>query len=269
MTQPPLESLTFKVPAMDCAAEEQLVRLHLAEVAEIKRLAFDLSQRTVVVTHSGNATAIEQRLRGLNLGASLVAREPVEDIPLETTDTRQRQLLIVVLLINFGLFVLELVMGLIANSMGLIADALDMLADALVYGLSLYAVGQAMVRKQQVARLSGYFQFALAIFGLIEVVRRFIGTGDEPSFTLMIVISLIALAGNVASLLVLQRTQSQEVHMKASWIFTSNDVIVNISVIVAGVLVFMTGSKLPDLLVGAAVFGLVAQGAFRILNLSK
>lgn len=57
--------------------------------------------------------------------------------------------------------------------------------------------------------------------------------------------------------------------MKASWIFTSNDVLVNIGVIAAGVLVFVTGSKLPDLLVGAAVFCLVGVGAFRILNLSK
>lgn len=143
-----------------------------------------------------------------------------------------------------------------------------MLADAIVYSLSLYAVGSAVIRKKKVARLSGYFQLLLAVFGIIEVIRRFIGYGDEPDFTLMIVISIIALAGNIASLLVLQRAQSKDVHMKASWIFTSNDVIVNIGVMVAGILVSVTGSNLPDLLVGAGIFVLVATGAFRILKLA-
>lgn len=55
--------------------------------------------------------------------------------------------------------------------------------------------------------------------------------------------------------------------MQASWIFTSNDVLVNIGVIVAGILVYATGSKLPDLIIGAAAFILVAQAARRILKL--
>jgi Co/Zn/Cd efflux system component len=59
------------------------------------------------------------------------------------------------------------------------------------------------------------------------------------------------------------------VNIRASQIFTSNDVLVNIGVIVAGLLVFVTGSKFPDLIGGAAVFCLVASGAFRILRLSR
>jgi Co/Zn/Cd efflux system component len=58
-------------------------------------------------------------------------------------------------------------------------------------------------------------------------------------------------------------------HMKASMIFTSNDVIVNLGVIVAGILVYFTNSKYPDLVVGSVVFFLVAKGAFKILKLAK
>jgi len=263
------EQMTFKVPQMDCAAEEQLVRMKLSDQEGVKRLTFDLPGRTVVVTHTTNGVEIEGLMRELNLGASLVGRKEVDELESDASEEQQRKLLIIVLLINAALFVLELAIGFIAQSMGLVADSLDMLADAIVYGLSLYAVGKAVAQKKQVARMSGYFQLFLAIFGVIEVTRRFLGAGDEPSYTLMIVISLIAFAGNVASLFVLQRTQSQDVHMKASWIFTTNDVLVNVGVMVAGVLVFFTGSKIPDLLVGAAVFCLVGYGAFRILNLSK
>ncbi len=271
MTDRPLERLTFTVPQMDCAAEEQLVRMKLADEQDVKRLAFDLSARTVVVTHAGDSAAIERAMRDLNLGASVAGREAVDDdeVDLDPNDAQQRKLLIIVLLINAALFVLELTTGFLANSMGLVADSLDMLADALVYGLSLYAVGKAVASKKRVARISGYFQFSLAAFGIIEVLRRFFGAGEEASFTLMIVISLIALAGNVASLVILRRTQSQDANIKASQIFTSNDVLVNVGVIVAGVLVFFTGSNIPDLAVGAAVFCLVAWGAFRILQLSK
>lgn len=264
-----LERRIFNVSKMDCAAEEQLVRMKLSDRQEIKRLAFDLPRRTVAVTHTGDGAEIERVMRELNLNASLVGQERVDAIEPDAADVQQHKLLIIVLLINSGLFVLELTTGFLANSMGLIADSLDMLADAIIYGLSLYAVGRTVAQKKQVAKLSGYFQLFLAIFGVVEVMRRSLGAGDEANFTLMITISLIALAGNVASLFVLKRSQSQDVHMQASWIFTSNDVLVNISVIVAGILVFFTGSNIPDLLVGAAVFCLVGYGAFRILNLSK
>ena len=264
-----MESMTFKVPKMDCGAEEQLVRMKLSGREDVKRCAFDLPGRTVVVTHTGSSAEIERLMHELNLGASLVSRDQAHELEPDAGDEGQRQLLILVLLINAGLFVLELATGLIAQSMGLVADSLDMLADAIVYGLSLYAVGKAFAQKQRVARTIGYFQLFLAVFGVVEVVRRFLGAGDEPSFTLMITMSLVALAGNVTSLFLLQRAQSQEVHMKASWICTSNDVLVNISVIVAGVLVFLTHSKIPDLVVGATVFCIVGYGAFRILKLSR
>lgn len=269
MADAPIEKMTFKVPQMDCAAEEQLVRMKLSDQQEVKRLTFDLPNRTVVVSHSGDSAEIKRLMHELKLGAFLLKEEHVGEIEPDATDEQQRRLLIVVLLINFTLFILELTAGFFAQSMGLIADSLDMLADAIVYGLSLYAVGKAVTQKKRIARLSGYFQLFLAGFGIFEVIRRFIGAGDQPSFTLMITISLIAFIGNVTSLFVLKRAQSQDAHMKASWIFTSNDVIVNVSVIVAGILVFLTGSKIPDLLVGAAVFCLVGYGAFRILKLSE
>jgi Co/Zn/Cd efflux system component len=153
--------------------------------------------------------------------------------------------------------------------MGLVADSLDMLADALVYGLALYAVGRAVTAQKRVARVSGYFQLALAVGGLVEVVRRFIKGEQEPDFGLMMGISFLALLGNSASLYLLNRSRSQQAHMQASQIFTSNDVIANIGVIVAGGLVYLTGSGLPDLLIGLIVFALVARGAFRIFELSK
>jgi Co/Zn/Cd efflux system component len=142
-------------------------------------------------------------------------------------------------------------------------------ADASVYALSLAAVGTAVARKKQLARISGFLQLGLATIGLAEVIRRFITDNELPNATSMIVMSLLALAGNVATLLVLQRVRSGDVHLEASWIFTANDIRVNSLVIAAAIGVIVTDSQIPDLVAGGIIFAVVANGARRILDISR
>jgi cation diffusion facilitator family transporter len=253
---------------MDCPSEENMIRMKLDGLS-FKKLDFDIPNRNLYVFHDGDPTPISLALNELNLGSSLAQTEETFDVIIEEDHSGEKKLLWTVLWINFTFFLIEIVTGFFSRSMGLVADSLDMLADAIVYGLSLYAVGHAVERKKQVAKLSGYFQLALAVFGFAEVIRRFLGFEEVPQFQTMIIVSLFALVGNAICLFLLQKSKSQEAHMKASMIFTSNDVIVNIGVIVAGILVYFTNSKYPDLIVGLIVFFLVARGAFRILKLAK
>jgi Co/Zn/Cd efflux system component len=85
----------------------------------------------------------------------------------------------------------------------------------------------------------------------------------------MVMVALLALVGNAACLFLLQKSRSKEAHMQASMIFTSNDVIVNIGVIVAAGLVYLTNSQYPDLIIGVIVFLIVGKGSLNILKLSK
>ena len=75
--------------------------------------------------------------------------------------------------------------------------------------------------------------------------------------------------GNALCLYLLQKTKSEEAHMKASMIFTSNDVIINSGVILAAILVNVLNSNKPDLIIGTIVFIIVIRGAMRILKLSR
>lgn len=258
----------FSIAKMDCASEEQLVRMRLQNFAAVNSLHFDLQNRRLLVYHDGDAQQILSALEELGLHTRLISSELI-DGKVQDRPQDERALLWKVLLINFFFFLAEMVTGFIGNSMGLVADSLDMLADTFIYGLALYAVGGTAARKKTIAGLSGYFQLALAVFGLLEVLRRFLTSGGVPDFRLMILVSLFALVGNAISLYLLQKQRSSEVHMQASAIFTSNDVVVNLGVIGAGCLVFLTSSKLPDLIVGIIVFLIVARGAFRILRLSR
>jgi len=169
------------------------------------------------------------------------------------------------LAINATMFVVELVAGWLAQSTGLIADSLDMFADAAVYGLALYAVGHAG-RQQGAARLSGWLQLLLALGVLGEVLRCWL-TGSAPEPLPMMGIALLALAANVACMAMLAKHREGGAHMRASWIFSTNDVLANLGVILAGALVAWTGSNLPDLVIGTLIGLLVLNGARRILGL--
>lgn len=255
---------------MDCPSEEQMIRMTLADLTNIKSLDFDIQNRQLTVFHTNNYDQILQRLNNLKLDTFIIGSISIDDIERATDKTDQeRKLLWQVLAINFFFFTLELITGLISNSMGLIADSFDMLADSLVYGLALFAVGGTIEGKKKIAKYAGYFQLILALFGFIEVTRRFLDLASTPAFQTMIIISILALIGNGLCLYILQKSKSKEAHMQASIIFTSNDVIVNLGVIVAGGFVYLTNSKYPDLMIGIIVFFIVGQGAVKILKLSK
>ncbi len=260
---------TFHISKMDCPSEESLIRMKLDGLSTIKSLVFDIENRKLSVFHSEKTPEIEQRLKELNLGADHKETIIVQQEDFIDNTSVQSKLLWTVLIINFAFFILEITTGFISKSMGLVADSLDMLADALVYGLSLWAVGSTVIRKKKVAKLSGYFQLALALLGLSEVIRRFISFEEVPDFQTMIIVSILALIANSVCLYLLQKSKSNEAHMKATMIFTSNDIIINTGVILAGIFVLLTQSKYPDLIIGAIVFLIVVRGAFRILKLGK
>jgi len=259
----------FYLSKMDCPSEEQMVRMKLTGVSSVQKLDFDLESRTVLVYHEGQPEVIDSLLGELSLGSKRLSSTATESFTAGIPEDHHRKLLWTVLGINFSFFLIEMLFGVFASSLGLVADSLDMLADAVVYGLSLWAVGSSLSRKKAVATKSGYFQLLLAALGFFEVVRRFVGDEQVPDFLSMIVVSAFALIANSFCLYLLQRSKSKEAHLKASMIFTSNDVIINAGVILAGILVFYTGSKYPDLIIGGIIFLIVTRGAFRILKLGR
>lgn len=259
----------FEITKMDCPSEESLIRMKLDGISSIANLKFDIPNRKLTVFHSGKAELIEKSVIELNLGGKKISTEKTDQTDFKE-NTNQKKLLWAVLGINFVFFIIEMTTGIISKSMGLVADSLDMLADSFVYGISLFAVGGTLTRKKRIAKLAGYFQITLALLGFVEVLRRFFGTEKLPNFSTMIIVSVFALIANGVCLYILQKSKSkEEAHMKASMIFTSNDIIINLGVITAGVLVNWLSSNKPDLIIGTIVFVLVIQGAFRILKLSK
>jgi len=187
------------------------------------------------------------------------------DCSVDIESKEQSRLLWVLLTINGVMFAVEIGVGLLAESMGLIADSLDMLADATVYAISLYAVGKSARHKITTAAMSGIFQVVLGLSLMAEIGRRFYA-GSDPDPLLMVGISMLALIANVTCLSLISKHRDGEIHMRASWIFSKNDVIANSGVILAGGLVQILNSRWPDLLIGIVIVLVVIRGGNTIIT---
>lgn len=187
---------------------------------------------------------------------------------LEEAEELERRTLWTLLAINGVMFIAEAVTGWRGESTGLLADSLDMLADASVYGIALYAVSRSRRLQVVAARASGVVQIVLGLSVLFEVARRFL-YGSNPVSMLLMAVGTLALVANVSCLLLLAKHREGGIHMRASWIFSTNDVIANLGVIISGGLVMYLGSRLPDLIIGALISVVVVRGGVQILREAK
>ncbi|QDP71399.1 cation transporter [Legionella israelensis] len=181
------------------------------------------------------------------------------------TTKSERKTLTIALILNALMFVVGLTAGIIAQSTALIADSLDMLADSFAYSLGLLAVGRTAKLKKIIAVTSGGLLCFLGLGVLFEVGRR-AWFGSSPESSLMIGVACLSLIINTIVLKLLKKFRNGEVHLRATWIFTRADVVANIGVIFSGILVLLTKSRYPDLIVGFAIGLYVIKEALEIFK---
>jgi len=187
---------------------------------------------------------------------------------IEIKDKAQRRVLVLLFAINGTMFLVEMLAGIDADSTALIADSLDMLADASVYAVSLYAVGKMMSAKVSAAHISGILQVLLGLSVLLDVLRRVV-IGNEPEPMMMLAVGMAAFIANSICLMLIYQHREGEVHMRASWIFSKNDLISNLGVITSSLLVFYTGWSSPDLIIGLIIASIVVRGGLEIIKDAK
>lgn len=256
----------FHVPGMDCPSEEQIIRLRLTD-EHVQAMSFDLHGRTLTVDHYGDVQHLLILLQPLGYGARLqgsnLLQEGQDLLASETIETR---VLWILLIINALMFFVEIIAGWLTNSAGLISDAADMFADAAVYGVALFAVGKTVKHQLFAARIAGFLQLILALGALSETGQKIL-IGSSPDELGMIGISLIALAANVYCFWLIAQHRHRGAHMQASFIFSANDVLANLGVIIAGALVYWTASPWPDWVIGFVIGIMVLLGSVRILRI--
>ena len=183
----------------------------------------------------------------------------------EVKSDQERHVLRIALGLNGAMAVIGGLAGWIAQSAGLLADALDMLSDAAAYAIALMAIGRSALFKIRAATLSGGILLVLGVGVLVEVGRRVI-YGAEPLSEWMIGTAMLSLVVNLVVMRMLAPMRSGEVHLRATWLFTRADVVANLGVILAGVLVLWLAVPYPDFVIGALIGLYVIKEAIEILG---
>jgi Co/Zn/Cd efflux system component len=181
----------------------------------------------------------------------------------ERTNSRYRRILWVALAINGGMFLLEIVAGLIAGSVSLQADALDFLGDVANYSVSLFVIGLALRYRATAALIKGT---TMGLFGLWVIGATVWHTfnGTVPHAVTMGEVGFAALVANAAVFVLLWAYRKGDSNMRSVWLCSRNDVIGNFGVLIAALGVFGTGTGWPDVIVAGLMAGLGIQGAYQV-----
>lgn len=180
-------------------------------------------------------------------------------------DPRYKRVLWIVIAINGAMFLVEMAAGQLAGSQALQADALDFLGDTLTYGISLAVIGSALTVRANAALVKGLSLLAMGLFVFGSTAYQVLVLG-VPNAEVMGAIGFLALAANVASVLLLLRYKDGDANVRSVWLCSRNDAIGNVAVMGAALAVGVTASAWPDLIVAAAMAALFLNSAWQILR---
>ena len=176
-----------------------------------------------------------------------------------------RRALAIVVALNLGYGVVEMAGGFLSDSQALKADALDFVGDGLITLLGLLAIGWSVAWRARAALIQGLFLGALGLGVLIATAFRVL-VQRQPEPELMGAFGIVALGVNLAAAVVLIPHRKGDVNVRAVWLFSRNDAIGNIAVVIAAAFVAVTDSPWPDLIVAIAIAALFLQSSWSIVR---
>ncbi len=249
---------------MDCPSCCGKIESAARKVPGVNRVQVSLVTQSMVV--EAESPSVLPELEGVvrALGYQVDSVEVDSGAAAHQTPAYRRALLVVVLL-NVGFGIVEIVGGFMSQSQALKADALDFLGDGLITGLGLAALHWSTVWRARSALVQGWFLGLLGLGVFASTVYRFWFT-QEPRSEVMGILGGIALIVNVLAAAVLLPHRSGDANVKAVWLFSRNDALGNLAVVIAAGLVYWLKSAWPDLIVAAIVASLFLHSAWSIIR---
>lgn len=180
-------------------------------------------------------------------------------------DPAYRRTLWLVVILNIGFGLTEIVAGFLANSQALKADALDFLGDGSITFVGLLALGWSAATRSRVAMTQGLFLGALGLSVIGMAIWRAMNA-VPPEAELMGGVGIAALAVNVIAAMILAQFREGDAQARAIWLFSRNDAVNNVAVIIAAALVFWLESAWPDIIVAAAIAAIFLHSSWEIVR---
>jgi Co/Zn/Cd efflux system component/copper chaperone CopZ len=255
-----------------CAAKIENVARTVAGVADVKvsiasqimTLEIDDPATRLPILESA-VTDLGYQLDRIGLPKPNIADDDDKISDLSHVTPAYKRALWVVVLLNIGYGVVEIAGSFLAGSQALQADSLDFLGDGLISFLGLIAVGWGLAARAKAALLQGIFLGALGLGVVASTIYRVFVT-QQPESLLMGGFAIVALIVNVLAVIVLIPHRKGDANIRAVWLFSRNDAIGNLAVVIAAALVWWTGTPWPDLIVALIIAALFLQSAFAIVR---
>lgn len=267
------ETLRYRVTGMDCSSCAEKIQSAVIKLpgVEAARVSIASSMMTLKVDKAERRTPVIEATVA-ELGYQLdrdevVANDDEREIAkdLSHITPSYRRALWAVVLINVGYGLVEIIAGFVARSQALKADALDFVGDGLISLLGLLAIGWSLAWRAKSALIQGYFLAALGLGVLLNTGYRVLVL-NQPEAELMGAFGVVALVANVTAALILMPHRKGDANVRAVWLFSRNDALGNLAVVVAAGLVFWTKTAWPDLVVAVIIGGLFLQSAWSIVR---
>jgi cobalt-zinc-cadmium efflux system protein len=194
-----------------------------------------------------------------------------------TATNAHRKRLLVVLVITFVVLIAEVIGGLIAGSLALLADAGHMLTDST--GLIMALIAAALATRAATVRRTFGLQRAevlaalanalllvgVAVWVLIMAVERLRNPAEIRS-GLMLAVAIVGVLANLAGLLVLRPAQSTSLNVRGAYLEVFGDLVGSLAVIIAAVLILITGWTPFDAIASLAIVVLIIPRAWSLLR---
>lgn len=262
-------AIRYRIFGMDCPDDEALIEKAAGKIAGVKDARVSLAAHVMTV-HVSDGLAplsdLEQAVTGLGFRLDRL-ESGGDDQPagLSHITPAYKRALWIVIILNVGYGLIEMVGGFLSGSQALKADALDFVGDGLISFLGLMAIGWLPIWRARAALIQGLFLGALGLGVLATTAYRVLVQG-VPEAELMGSLGLVAFAVNVTAALVLLPHRSGDANMRAVWLFSRNDALGNLAVVIAAVLVAWSGTAWPDLVVAFVIAGLFLHSAWSIVT---
>ena len=270
------EAASYRVTGMDCPSCAVKIEKAARGVGGVTEVKVSIASQIMTLRADDPGASlpeVEQAVTGLGYrldrldGPSTDSIGDIDDLPkdLSHITPAYRRALWVVILLNVGYGLIEMVGGFISGSQALKADALDFLGDGLITFLGVLAIGWSLLWRARSALIQGLFLGALGVGVLVNTAYRMLVL-QQPEAELMGLFGTIALIVNVTAALVLIPHRTGDANVRAVWLFSRNDAIGNAAVILAAGLVWWSGTPWPDLAVAAVIAGLFLHSSWLIIR---
>lgn len=256
----------YRVTGMDCSDCVAKIEKATRKVSGVDDVRVSLTSQTMTLRlPQGDVplSEVEHTVTGLGYQLARLDGQDAAANRSHLTSGYKRALWIVILL-NVGYGVIEMVGGFLADSQALKADALDFVGDGLISFLGLLAIAWRPIWRARSALIQGVFLGILGLGVIGATIYRVIVQG-EPEAETMGILALIAFAVNVSAALTLMPHRSGDANMRAVWLFSRNDALGNLAVVVAAIAVFLSDSPWPDLAVAFVIAVLFLQSSWSIM----